>query len=220
MGLLLYVQKISDPLTEWSLDVEASDTINAVLNKLYYEEYNYNGTTISLRYVTLYFNGTSLDPNQTVSFYNIQKNNHLTNTYITPASATVCGLTNYNGESPNGLYTYTFVDPGNNPYWLRTTTNNIFFLGFNNNGDTGNWVVSDWNNYLNVLTTTQTIMTSSVTTPYDLTANLIWTPTATVSQGDVGCVVTVQCDPKYDRFAVPGEDGCSRYRRLYLLGYI
>jgi len=191
MGLQLYVQKLSDPLAEWSFDVEASDTLNNVLTLLYNAEYNSTGVPIALRYVTLYFNGVTLDPEQTVSSYNIQKNSHLTNTYVTPASATVCGLVDYNGESPNGLYNYTFIDPGNNPYWLRTTTNNIFFLGYNNIDEyTGQWVVSDWNNYINFIATTQTITTSSITTPYDPVANLIWSPAATVSEGDVECPST------------------------------
>lgn len=28
------------------------------------------------------------------------------------------------------------------------------------------------------------------------------------------------CNPIYDVFAIPGEDGCSRFRRLYYLGYV
>ena len=28
------------------------------------------------------------------------------------------------------------------------------------------------------------------------------------------------CDPIYNVFAIPGEDGCSRFRRLYYLGYV
>jgi hypothetical protein len=218
MGQQLYVQKISDPLSEWSFDVESTDTINSVLTLLYNAEYNATNVPIATRYVTLYFNSVPLDPVQTLSYYNIQKNAHLTSVYTPPASATVCGLANYNGESPNGLYNYTYVDPGNIPYWLRTAANNVFGISFNNDGDTGNWVVTDWNNYLNVLATTQTITTSSATTPYDLAANLIWSPAATVSEGDVGCPST--CDPIYDKFAVPGENGCSRFRRLWLLGYI
>ena len=33
-------------------------------------------------------------------------------------------------------------------------------------------------------------------------------------------VLETTCDPAFDIFAVPGEDGCHRFRRLWLLGYV
>ena len=74
----IFVQKLSDPLSEWSLDVESSDTIQAGISKLVLEELP---TVYDPSKVTLYFNGEPLDINQIFSYYNIQKFAHLTSSY-------------------------------------------------------------------------------------------------------------------------------------------
>lgn len=75
----VYVQKLSDPLSEWSIDVEPSDTIEAGIQKLLLNELPTEYDPLN---VTLYFNGTLLVINQTFSDYNIVKNTHLTSLYV------------------------------------------------------------------------------------------------------------------------------------------
>jgi hypothetical protein len=76
----IFVQKLSDPLSEWSLDVENSDTIQAGISKLVQAE---EPTIYDPSKVTLYFNGTLLDTGLTFNDYNIQKFAHLTSSYTT-----------------------------------------------------------------------------------------------------------------------------------------
>lgn len=79
----IYVQKLSDPLTEWPLDVESSDTILGVISKVIDAELP---TQYSSEYIKLFFDGTELNPSSTLSDYNIQKNSHLTSSYTPPAA--------------------------------------------------------------------------------------------------------------------------------------
>lgn len=74
----IYVQKISIPSEEWSLDVESSDTIEGVKSKVADQELPivYDPSKINL-----FFDGTELQDGQTISYYGIQKNNHLTSSY-------------------------------------------------------------------------------------------------------------------------------------------
>ena len=88
----IFVQKLSDPLAEWSIDVEASDTIQAGISKLVQAE---EPTTYDPSKITLYFNGTPLDINQTFSSYGIQKFYHLTSSY----TANFCFQENYLGTN-------------------------------------------------------------------------------------------------------------------------
>jgi Concanavalin A-like lectin/glucanases superfamily len=86
MGMQIYVQKLSDPLAEWPLDVESSDTVLGVVSKVIDAELP---NQYSAQYIKLFFNSIELNPSFTLSDYNIQKNSHLTSTYtpITPRAA-------------------------------------------------------------------------------------------------------------------------------------
>jgi len=74
----IYVQKLSDPFSEWSLDVEPSDTIEGAIGKLVIAELP--AVYDSLK-VTLFFNSTTLDPLVTLTDYGIGKDSHLTSLY-------------------------------------------------------------------------------------------------------------------------------------------
>jgi hypothetical protein len=104
----IFVQKLSDPLSEWSLDVEASDTIEAGIDKLVQAE---ELTVYEPSKVTLYFNDAPLDIRQTFSDYNIQKFAHLTSSY----TSNFCFQEDYLG-------TNSFCDYG--PKWEQWTVSN------------------------------------------------------------------------------------------------
>jgi len=78
MGMQIYVQKLSNPLEEWSLDVESSDTIEGVKSKVIDSELP---ATYELARIHLFIDGTELLNGNTLSDYNIQKNSHLTSSY-------------------------------------------------------------------------------------------------------------------------------------------
>lgn len=86
MGMTIYAQKLSNPLEEWTLDVESSDIIEGVKQKIQDSELpaNYDPNKIKL-----FFNGEELQNNNTLSDYNIQKNSHLTSSYQYRAVRTV-----------------------------------------------------------------------------------------------------------------------------------
>ena len=77
--MTIYVQKLSDPLVAyWDVDVEPSDTIEAVKQKLQDRElpavYDY------LK-INLFYNSVELPDGSTLSDYNIQKFAELTSSY-------------------------------------------------------------------------------------------------------------------------------------------
>lgn len=76
----IYIQKLSNPLEEWSFDVEASDTIKAAISLVINAELP---TQYSAEYIKLFFNSIELNSNSTFTNYNIQKFSHLTSTYTT-----------------------------------------------------------------------------------------------------------------------------------------
>lgn len=79
MGMQIYVQKLSVPSEEWSsIDVESSDTIAGVKSKLSVIELP---AVYDPSYIKLFFEGTELQNNFTLSYYNIQKNSHLSSSY-------------------------------------------------------------------------------------------------------------------------------------------
>ena len=78
MGLNLFVQKLSNSSEEWSLDVESSDTIESVKTKVIDNELP---TVFDLLKIHLFKDSVELLNGDTISFYNIQKNDHLTSSY-------------------------------------------------------------------------------------------------------------------------------------------
>ena len=88
----IYVQKLSVPSEEWSLDVESSDTIEGVKSKLSDAELP---VVYNVAKIHLFFGGTELQNNDTLSSYNIQKNDHLTSTYENDPYAPWGGFANW-----------------------------------------------------------------------------------------------------------------------------
>ena len=78
MGMQIDVQKISNPSEEWSLDVESSDTIESVKQKMIDQDFP---NVYNLAKINLFFNSVELSDSSTLSDYNIQKNSHLTSSY-------------------------------------------------------------------------------------------------------------------------------------------
>jgi uncharacterized protein with von Willebrand factor type A (vWA) domain len=76
--MLIYVQKLSNPLEEWSLDVESSDTIEGVKSKVIDSELP---ATYELARIHLFKDAIELLNSNTLSDYNIQKNSQLTSSY-------------------------------------------------------------------------------------------------------------------------------------------
>jgi hypothetical protein len=78
--MTIYVQKLSVPAEEWDIDVEPSDTIEAVKQKLMDKEgmgvYEYAK-------INIFKNGTKLINTSTLSDYSIVKFTHLTSSYNT-----------------------------------------------------------------------------------------------------------------------------------------
>jgi len=85
----IYVQKLSVPSEEWSLDVESSDTIQSVKSKVVDQEQQ-AGSTYDPLYIKLFYDNSyyviELINGQTLSDYNIQKDSHLTSSYRTGLS--------------------------------------------------------------------------------------------------------------------------------------
>jgi hypothetical protein len=93
VGMQIYVQKLSVPSEEWpSLDVESSDTIEGVKSKLSDAELP---AVYDVAKIHLFFDGAELQNNDTLSSYNIQKNDHLTSTYENDPYARWGGFNNY-----------------------------------------------------------------------------------------------------------------------------
>jgi hypothetical protein len=86
MGMTIYVQKLSIPAEEWSLDVESSDLVESVKQKLKDQE---APASYDLNRIKLFFNGQELQNNNTLSDYNIQKFSNITSSYQANAVRTV-----------------------------------------------------------------------------------------------------------------------------------
>jgi hypothetical protein len=81
MGMQIYVQKISNPSMEWDVDVEPSDDIEGVKQKIQDKELP---SVYDISRIRLFFNGTELENGNTLSFYSIVKFSHLTAIYKVP----------------------------------------------------------------------------------------------------------------------------------------
>jgi hypothetical protein len=78
MGMTIYVQKLSNPAEEWDVDVEPSDTIEAVKQKIQDKE---SPAVYGYLKIALFYNATELLNESTLSDYNIQKFSQLTSSY-------------------------------------------------------------------------------------------------------------------------------------------
>ena len=85
----IYVQKLSVPSEEWSLDLDSSDTIEGVKSILSGIEQQ-AGNTYDPLYIKLFYyindDNVELRNDLTLSNYNIQKDSHLTSSYRTGLS--------------------------------------------------------------------------------------------------------------------------------------
>ena len=79
----IFVQKLSNPLEEWSFDAESSDVVLALKQKLVIEQIfgGEPGPPYSVANVRLFFNSVELLDGNVLSDYNIQKFDHLTSSY-------------------------------------------------------------------------------------------------------------------------------------------
>lgn len=79
----IFVQKLSNPLEEWSFDVESFDVVLALKQKLVIEQIfgGEPGPPYSVANVRLFFNSVELLDGNVLSDYNIQKFSHLTSSY-------------------------------------------------------------------------------------------------------------------------------------------
>ncbi len=82
-GMQIYVQKLSNPLEEWVLDVESSDVVLGIKQKLVHEQIfgGEPGPPYSVANVRLFFNSVELLDGNVLSDYNIQKDSHITSFY-------------------------------------------------------------------------------------------------------------------------------------------
>jgi len=107
----IYVQKLSNPLTDWLLYVEGSDTIFEVILKVVSLELP---NQYSSECVKLFYNGIQLNPNFTLSDCQIPRFGRLTSTY-TPLSQTTKKHT-FLGRTVDGQQIYTVENNLITPY--------------------------------------------------------------------------------------------------------
>ena len=84
----IYVQKLSNPSEEWTLDAESSDVILAIKMKLVHEQIfgGEPGPPYSVANVRLFFNSVELLDGNVLSDYGIVKDSHITSSHIIPSS--------------------------------------------------------------------------------------------------------------------------------------
>ena len=88
MGMTIYVQKLSNPSEEWTIDAESSDVVLAIKMKLVHEQIfgGEPGPPYSVASVRLFFNSVELLDGNVLSDYGIVKNSHITSSHVTPSS--------------------------------------------------------------------------------------------------------------------------------------
>lgn len=127
---------------------------------------------------------------------------------------TVCNLNNVGGVNPNGVYTLASQVNGKDS-WERIVGDVTFSVQYFESLPTQEWHLIDT---ADIGTWLAIGGADSNKLPWEG----VWVDNggygiATVTEGDAGCST---CDPIFDKFANGGEDGCSRFRRLWSLGYI
>jgi hypothetical protein len=88
MGMTIYVQKLSNPSEEWSIDAESSDVVLGIKMKLVHEQIfgGEPGPPYSVANVRLFFNSVELLDGNVLSDYGIVKDSHITSSHIIPSS--------------------------------------------------------------------------------------------------------------------------------------
>jgi len=226
MGMQIYVQKLSNPVEEWSIDVESSDTIEGVKSKIVALEPSHNIQSIKLFYPAVY--STDLDNEQTLSFYNIQKNTHLNCYSDLYVSGTFFDQATDPDENVSvyakGLYKVWPVLFNNIPQWYLDgddTKSRLFYAG----APTISWILTvETPGGSNSIFCPDEVIVSS---PIQLTSS-DWDSSILlngISSTDI--IISYEdlsdgyyCNPIYDKFAAGSEDGCKRFRRLVALGYV
>ena len=220
----IYVQKLSNPSEEWSLDVEPSDTIEGVKQKLQDKEPSFDITKVKLFYSNT--SSTDLQNNQTLSDYNIQKFAHLNCYYDVYISGTFLDQATVPNEDVSvygrGLYKLDTNLFNNEPQWYLDGDVSKSRLGYASAPTIG-WILtiemeSSGNSICCPPTSPVIAPTLLVSSDWDpsLLLNGIFSTDLVISYNDLSSA----CNPIFDKFAYGSEDGCERFRRLRLLGYV
>ena len=220
MGMQLYVQKISNPSEEWDIpSFDSSDTVEGLKTYLAFLE----GPSYDHTKFHLFFNGEKLADGNTLSFYNIQKNSHLKCYQDVYVSGTfVDGASDQDVTVfAEGLYRIDSSFFNNEPQWYLdgdTNKSHLFYAG----APTIGWIIGVENGTgLNsigcppgVVVDSPVQLTSSDWDP-SLIANGVFSTNIVISYEPIS-----NCNPIFDRHAYGSEDGCRRFKRLRLLGYV
>lgn len=220
----IYVQKLSNPLEEWSIDVESSDTIEGVKQKLQDKEPSFDITKVKLFYSNI--SSTDLQNNQTLSDYNIQKQAHLNCYYDVYISGTFLDQTTDPDEDVSvygrGLYKLDSNLSNNEPQWYLNGDASKSRLHYYGTPPFGWLLTIEMESSTNSIgcpptspVIAPTLLVSSDWDP-SLVLNGIFSTDLVISYNDLSNA----CNPIFDKFAYGDEDGCERFRRLRLLGYI
>jgi hypothetical protein len=220
----IYVQKLSNPSEEWSLDVDPSDTIEGVRQKLHDNEPSFDITKIKLFYASA--SSTDLQNNQTLSHYNIQKDAvincytdvHVSGTFLNQATDPDADVSVY----ARGLYVINSELFNSEPQWYQNgdeSKSRLFYAG----APTIGWILT-----LEMESSSNSIGSSPlspnvapvqlISSDWDasLVPNGIFSSNLVISYTNTDSA----CGPLYDKFATATETGCNRFRRLWALGYV
>jgi len=220
----IYVQKLSNPSEEWSLDVDSSDTIESLKQKLQDNEPSFDITRVKLFYSNA--SSTELQNNQTLSDYNIQKFAHLKYYHDVYVSGTFLDQATDPDEDVSvygrGLYRLDAELFNNEPQWYLDGDINksrLFYAA----APTIGWILtiereSSGNSICSPPFSPNLAPTQLVSSDWDpsLIPNGIFSTDLVISYNDS----STSCDPIYDKFATATETGCNRFRRLVALGYV
>ena len=220
----IYVQKLSNPSEEWTIDVEASDTIEGLKSKIVLNEPSFDALKIKVFYPASY--STELDNNQTISDYGIIKFTHLNCYYDLYVSGTFFDQTGDPDPDVSiyaaGLYKINSDLFNNEPQWYLEgdpAKSHLFYAS----APTIGWILTvEMDGSGNSIGCSPSVVVDS---PLQLLSsdwnpslifNGIFSTNLVISYNDL----SNNCNPLFDKFAYLDEDGCERFKRLRLLGYL
>jgi len=220
----IYVQKLSNPSEEWSLDVESSDTIESVKQKLHDNEPSFDIAKIKLFYASA--SPSDLQNNQTISSYNIQKDALLNCYYDVYISGTFLDQSLDPDEDVSlyarGLYVIDSELFNSEPQWYLdgdVSKSHLFYAG----APTIGWILtvemeSSGNSIGSPPFSPNVAPIELVSSDWDacLVPNGILSTNLVISYNDLSNT----CNPIFDKFAYGDENGCERFLRLRLLGHL
>ena len=218
----IYVQKLSNPSEEWSIDVEASDTIEGLKSKIILVEPSFVINKIKLFFPAAY--SSELEDNQTISYYNIQKFAHLlcvcelyvSGTFLSQSTDPYENVSSY----AKGLYKVWPDLFNGKPQWYLDNDPNKSRLWYAGAEPLG-WILTiesdgSGNSISSTVLVNSPVELSSSDWDSSLIFNGILSTDLVISYENL----SNNCDPIFDKFAHGNEDGCSRFRRLWSLGYV